>query len=386
MAGIITVQSVFAAESVVNSSDSDWHVGKNLDEKDYFHYELCHKTYKNCQLLDMHIWTKPRYNTTEMWSFEVLVVDDNQKIRGEIIMDKNNTSSSTVSQRIIQFGKMFGQFISDSNYYVKDLRDRGDLVSSTVNNTKVYLFNTNSIDKSGTILISDQLPFPSRGNETYKETVYSNQGIPGEKIFEIELVSAKKNHTPDFLMYDSRIDKNSILEHSTRVLMLPEDANTIQLPKPLTALVKGIWIYLSPGATDAILEFNAETSSYSGGWHMPVSSGGEPITITFEDKLPVSDVRLTYDNACCDTYVHIGYHYTDLDGESHELPEAYLDPIIDSLRPLHQIKAGVQPTDVFCKPEMSLIFKMDSTPACVKEHTAKSLIVREWGFGFYPIR
>lgn len=371
--GIIGVQ-----ESFGEPFEFEWYVGKHLEEKNYFKYKLCHIEYNNCQPFDMHLWAKPRFNSTDMWIFETMVVHDNHKIRGTITMDQSNTSSIIVSDRINQFGKIFGKFISNSNYYVKDLKNKEKLEPSIINNTYILLMNTNSVNKNGFILISEELPFPSQGNETYKESVYSKQGKRGEKIFEIDLITAKTDHIPDFLMYDSSIDKNSILSHTTRVLKLPNNTNTIQLPKPLTTLVNGIWIYVSPGATNVNLEFNSNTPSSSGGWGSPISSGAKPLGIYFPEKLPISNMQLTYDNVCCDAYVHIGYYYQDVDIKSNDLPDDYLDPIINSLRPLHQIKAGVKSTDIFCKPWLSLVFKSNNFPACVTPETAEKLIQRGW--------
>jgi len=43
-----------------------------------------------------------------------------------------------------------------------------------------------------------------------------------------------------------------------------------------------------------------------------------------------------------------------------------------------QLESGVAPEDIICKEGLQLIFKQDSSPACVKSQTAEKLIQRGW--------
>ena len=64
-----------------------WYVGEGLKEGDYFRYTLCQFDYKKCSKFEMDFWVEKKTDTGD-WNLQVLVIDGDKKIRGDMIVGR----------------------------------------------------------------------------------------------------------------------------------------------------------------------------------------------------------------------------------------------------------------------------------------------------------
>mgnify|MGYP001561765552 CR=1 FL=1 len=63
-----------------------WYVGEGLKEGDYFRYTLCQFDYKKCAEFEMDFWVEGK--TDESWNLQVLVIDGDKKVRGNMTVGR----------------------------------------------------------------------------------------------------------------------------------------------------------------------------------------------------------------------------------------------------------------------------------------------------------
>jgi len=64
-----------------------WYSGEGLKEGDYFRYTLCHFDYKKCSEFEMDFWVEGKAESGD-WQLQVLVIDGDKKIRGDMIVGR----------------------------------------------------------------------------------------------------------------------------------------------------------------------------------------------------------------------------------------------------------------------------------------------------------
>ena len=64
-----------------------WYVGEGLKQGDYFRYTLCHFDYKKCAEFEMDFWVEGKSEGGD-WQLQVLVIDGDKKIRGDMIVGR----------------------------------------------------------------------------------------------------------------------------------------------------------------------------------------------------------------------------------------------------------------------------------------------------------
>ena len=64
-----------------------WYVGEGLTQGDYFRYTLCQFDYKKCAKFEMDFWVEGKSEGGD-WQLQVLVIDGDKKIRGDMIVGR----------------------------------------------------------------------------------------------------------------------------------------------------------------------------------------------------------------------------------------------------------------------------------------------------------
>lgn len=100
-------------------------------------------------------------------------------------------------------------------------------------------------------------------------------------------------------------------------------------------------------------------------------------------------VQIPYQNMCAPGFVPLGKICVLNDRCG---PGAYpgkicmMDGKVQSyLRPYQQVKAGIDSKEIICAEKLSLIFKYDLSPVCVKPSSTKKLEMRGWFLEYPPI-
>ncbi len=72
------------------STNGTWYSGEGLKKGDYFHYSICYFEHKNCSPYEMKFWVQGDVidNTEIKWSFDVVIIDGNKIIRGDMEVGK----------------------------------------------------------------------------------------------------------------------------------------------------------------------------------------------------------------------------------------------------------------------------------------------------------
>ncbi len=71
----------------VASAANTWYVGEELKQGDYFRYTLCQFDYKKCSEFEMDFWVEKKTDTGD-WNLQVLVIDGDKKVRGDMIVGR----------------------------------------------------------------------------------------------------------------------------------------------------------------------------------------------------------------------------------------------------------------------------------------------------------
>ncbi|MEX0765105.1 MAG: hypothetical protein WD033_08075, partial [Nitrosopumilaceae archaeon] len=69
------------------SAANTWYVGEGLQQGDYFRYTLCQFDYEKCSKFEMDFWVEKKTDTGD-WNFQVLVIDGDKKVRGDMIVGR----------------------------------------------------------------------------------------------------------------------------------------------------------------------------------------------------------------------------------------------------------------------------------------------------------
>jgi len=322
--GIVGVQESFAEEQI-----GLWFVGKDLNFHDYYKYKICSYDDENiCDPFELFLWVKS--DLPDKWVFEVLINDDNKKIRGQIDLDKNsltmmtNDEIRTYLNPIRDFFNSYNiasidnpQSFNHTNW--KNIFSGNREINLQLSDLHIYnntdqVYSLQSIDgilfTNEPILISEKIPFPIKANYTIfdqdflrfddKQTC-NDGGVLVQKINEksnqcinfatayqwaelglilmpnvgFELLESEKHSgfIPGFLLYYPSIDDDVKLTYGSRVLFVGEKNDT-PFPLPPEGTAIGMGLFATHTANN--IAVRAEYLDSDGNlkkMHIPLSNG-----------------------------------------------------------------------------------------------------------------
>ncbi len=106
----------------------------------------------------------------------------------------------------------------------------------------------------------------------------------------------------------------------------------------------------------------------------PIDS--ERINEYFEQIWSDFDSRVNSEDVT-DSIDAVIYEFEELSGIQ-SVASYHEEEIFGTLAPLKQLKEGVEPEDIQCKPTMELVFKPSGDPSCVKISSVQKLM--SWGW------
>ena len=113
---VMLVMLAFAPAAFAQSSpggvdkEGEWHVGEELEHGDYFHYALCHATYKDCRNFEFEFWIKEDVavgSETELLA-EVRVHDGSKVVTGNMTLGKITLEPTGSSPELNDYRRAFG--------------------------------------------------------------------------------------------------------------------------------------------------------------------------------------------------------------------------------------------------------------------------------------
>lgn len=103
LAAPIGIKGVFAADT--------WYTGEGLKEGDYFRYNLCQADFKSCTTFEMDFWVKGKTEHGD-WNFQVLVIDGNKIIKGDMEVGRVAPEPLVVSKGLESYASAYKSSIA----------------------------------------------------------------------------------------------------------------------------------------------------------------------------------------------------------------------------------------------------------------------------------
>jgi len=103
LAAPIGIKGAFAADT--------WYAGEGLKEGDYFRYNLCQADFKSCTPFEMDLWVEGKTEHGE-WNFQVLVIDGNKIIKGDMQVGRVAPEPLVVSKGLENYASAYKSSIA----------------------------------------------------------------------------------------------------------------------------------------------------------------------------------------------------------------------------------------------------------------------------------
>ena len=209
--------------------DGEWITGENLQKGDFFSYELCHHSYRECSPFEMDFWIEDKVlEDEEKWIVQTQVYDGNKKVNGvmnltaitaepfgstdELKVYKNTFKSSLVWLSACTKGEL-KEFSLPS--WCKIANIGGEQVMPTAKETVTTvggIFDTVVISwKTGgytsKVWIADEFPFPVMASTW----VHTNSGIPPQE-YKFELLEYKQNVTENPFVNEGTFPEQKLIK------------------------------------------------------------------------------------------------------------------------------------------------------------------------------
>ncbi len=232
---ILTAYAQYAPGGIQN--DGTWYAGEGLKQGDYFNYSMCYFEYKNCSQFEMKFWVVGEITdgSEEKWLLDVVVIDGNKIIRGDIEIGKIAPEPTGGTDNLSVYRDAYKSTLVWLSAYATaptgDLLGKGpksfsqpswgkiasiggDQIMPTASQTisvPAGQFDSVLITwKSGTtnkIWVVDDFPFPIKADAF----VQVSQGIPPQ-LYKFELLEYKEHITSNpFSGIISTVDQNKQL-------------------------------------------------------------------------------------------------------------------------------------------------------------------------------
>ncbi|MCY3976235.1 MAG: peptidase [Thaumarchaeota archaeon] len=213
-----------------------WYAGEGLKKGNYFHYSMCYFEYKNCSQFEMKFWVSEEIKdgSEEKWKLEVVVLDGNKIIKGDMEIGKIAPEPTGGSDNLSIYRDAYKSTLAWLSAYATaptgDLLGKGPKSFSQPSWGKIASIGGDQITptesqtvsvpagqfdsvlitwKSGTInkiWVVDDFPFPVKADAF----VQVSQGIPPQ-LYKFELLEYKENITSNpFVGIMSTSDQNSM--------------------------------------------------------------------------------------------------------------------------------------------------------------------------------
>jgi plastocyanin len=103
---LFTILLVFPIGIKTSFAADTWYAGEGLKEGDFFRYNLCHVDLDSCTPFEMDFWVEGKTEHGE-WNLEVLVIDGNKKIRGNVEIGRVAPEPLVVSKGLENYASAY---------------------------------------------------------------------------------------------------------------------------------------------------------------------------------------------------------------------------------------------------------------------------------------
>lgn len=348
--GIVFLSVIFTNESFgeMEPEISEWYLGKNLETKQYYRYNVCDRVNKDCSDFTIEFWIKRNDFEKRQFVVQALVNDNGNRVRGEFTIDKDKGTIINSKISIGDYGralnesmfwlystahKDFPQQLYDGNVWNKDLEKAYQLEvksNSTIigNIESEYVLENPKEDptRDKMVWINSEIPFPIKGIFHIQKghAEYSDTDSKKNKIFEFELEEYQRLIVPEFLFYDKTLEKEELLYDSdSRAIKLIENIKQEQiLPRPIKTPTVGVWGWYQNLQNPVLKVVTIEEE-----FELKLRTGNK-INWVFEAPITIERITLSVDKADAFGYIEIGYYrnFTNEELEQRKensRPEAY---------------------------------------------------------------